>query len=57
MLYDYIGEPDLDRYALKYYINSKHPIKVKENAVEKEISLSSSPSLNKKFEQMNMNSK
>ena len=55
MLYDYIGEPDLDRYALKYYINSKHPIKAKENA-EKEISLSSSPSLNKKFAQMNMNS-
>ncbi len=24
-LYDFIGDPDVDRYALKFYINEKHP--------------------------------
>ena len=38
-LYDYIGDNDVDRFALKFYINEKYPVKDKfsaEQTMEKE---------------------
>ena len=55
LLYDYLNNPEIDRFALKYYLNHKHPFvtfgKGDDKSTDKE-GVSLSPSFNKKFENL-----